>query len=477
MLELKKICLILYCLFSIQASLAAELPVLGDSTSGIISLEEEYQIGQIWLSNARAHTKLIYDPMLNDYLEHLVYRLAAHSELKTPRLTVLVLDQESINAFAVPGGVIGINVGLLLYAESEAELSAVLSHEIAHLSQRHFARSLAESQNTQRISFAALLASIAIAATQGADPGLAAIASTQAFAVQSSLEFSRQNEQEADRLGMNTLAASGMDPYAMPRLFQKMKDASNIPEFLLTHPVTESRIADANNKAAQFPPAPLSQEDLEYQLIRTRTLIMLSKASHKDDIRRFAAALSDINAPTSNTIYRYGLANAYIKAQSSQEALKILQSLRQQDPTRIDYIITEAEALLISHQYVAASTLLQQALAMNPNNYVLSVYEAKSLLRNHQAAQAVSLLETQLAKQPNNIYLWRLLADASSAAHHNISAYQAQAEILFLLNQHNQAIEQLKYALNLAKNNYQLSAKIALRIEEIKQYKKNLAQF
>lgn len=455
----------------IRPTQAAELPLLGDSTSGILSPEDEYKIGQVWLRSLRAQADIVNDPMIDDYLEHLAYTLASHSPLQKPQLEVILLNKKEINAFAVPGGVIGVNAGLFLYAESEDELSAVLAHELAHLSQRHFVRNLETARHEQWISVGALLASIAIAATQGADPGLAAIASTQALAVQSQLEYSRQNEEEADRIGMQTLAATGMYPYAMPRFFARMKDSTNLPDFLLTHPVTAERIADATNRAAQLPAAKITTDDTEFQLIRAQALVTFND-SDVDNIKRFQEALS--GNTQKNSSYRYGLVRAYLKANHLQEALDNLKPLRQENPSRITYSVTEAEILIAQHSYTEATTLLQKQLALNPNNYPLTFYYVQSLLKEKQSTQAIPLLEAQLAERPNNIVLWKLLAEANGANSKPIGVHRSRAEILFLTNQTERALDQLKYALALTGKNYQLAAKISARIEEMKQAKKEL---
>jgi len=129
-------------------AMAEELPKLGDAASAVVSPEQEYKIGRAWLRQLRAQAPIIQDPMINDYLFNLVYKLASYSDITNPRLETVVLDSSEINAFAVPGGIIGLNGGLLLSAQTEDELAAVIAHELAHLSQRHFAREVERSRNT-----------------------------------------------------------------------------------------------------------------------------------------------------------------------------------------------------------------------------------------------------------------------------------------------------------------------------------------
>ena len=179
-----------------------KLPNLGESSTSMFSAEFEYQLGRAWLRIFRSQVPTVDDPLLHDYLEHLIYLLVTHSQLEDRRVEVVIVDSPQINAFAVPGGVIGINNGLLLYAQTEDELVTVLSHEIAHLSQRHFSRGVEFQQRNQPLALAAMLASFVLMVTVGGDAGMAGLAATQAAAQDSALRYSRTNEQEADRVGM-----------------------------------------------------------------------------------------------------------------------------------------------------------------------------------------------------------------------------------------------------------------------------------
>ena len=265
---------LLFCLpWSISGN--QDLPTLGDSTSGIISLEQERALGQRFLRSIRAQAPTLDDPILQDYLEHLIYQLASHSQLADRRLDLVLIRNPTLNAFAAPGGIIGVHHGLFFYGETEHEMSAILSHEIAHLSQRHFARKLAESKKSSALNIAGLLAGIVLAATAGSDAGLAAMTGTQAYGQNQFLKYSREREAEADRIGIYTLADAGMDPRAMAYMFERLQRASRystgnrIPEFLRTHPVTNDRIADSYNQTRNYPSETYPIR-LDYQLMRAR---------------------------------------------------------------------------------------------------------------------------------------------------------------------------------------------------------------
>ena len=286
--------LTLACLIG-QPVIANDLPSLGDSSSGIVSPEQEHQLGRAWLSLLRGQVPQLSDPLLKDYLERSVYRLAETSQLQDRRLEFVLLDSPQLNAFAAPGGIIGVNGGLFLHAQTEAEYASVLAHELAHLSQRHFARGLEAQKRMQLPLMAAMLAGVVAAAAGAGDAGIAAIISTQAAAIQSQRRFSRQNEQEADRIGIINLERAGYDPRAMPEMFGRLmrqyRYDQKPPEFLLTHPVTESRIADTKNRAEQYPDTGV-EDSLRYQLLRARVELKF-ESTPGVSAKRFRAMLAD----------------------------------------------------------------------------------------------------------------------------------------------------------------------------------------
>lgn len=448
------------------------LPVLGDPLSGIISPDKEAQIGQLLSRQIRSQLPVVADPLSNDYLQALSYRLAANSELQQKNLSTFIINDISINAFAMPGGVIAMHSGLFLHAKSEDEFSAVLAHEIAHLSQRHFARMIAQQQSSQVTTLGAYLASILILMTVGTEPGIGALAATQAASQQEYLRFSRKNEQEADRIGMQTLVNSGMDPNAMTTFFLQLQKESQYsgnkpPEYLLTHPVTETRIADAQSRASLYPRTARADK-LEYHLIRNRLKVISSKDMNALE-RTFEMNKSERqNQESPQQIgERYGLILVYMQNKQYKSAQKLLQELMAKDPHRITYLLTKAEIEFAQENYPDAKKTLESALDLHPNNYPLSMLYAETLIRNKQMGEAIYLLQTLSLSQNNNPYVWRRLAEAHGLMGHQLSVYRAKAEYFYLYGLNKKAIEQLKFALPLATENFQLKSKIETRIEQI----------
>lgn len=452
-----------------------QLPQLGDSSSSLFSLQQEYQLGRAWLMSFRNQVKTVNDPLLQDYMEDLVYRLAAFSELKDRRLDIVIVENPTINAFAVPGGVMGFHDGLLLASDTEAQLASVISHELAHISQRHFARSVEAQKRNSIPNMAGLLAGIILAATQGGDAGIAAIAATQAASLQNQLRYSRLHETEADRAGMQTMVRSGMDPNAAAAMFEKMlasmRYAGNRPpEFLLSHPVTESRISDARSRARQYP-RKMYTDSPQFQLMRARVKFN-SSSNSKEALNRFRSSLADNSRhPEAD---QYGLALALTANNQFDEAQTILDQLRQEKPRELSFLIAQAELDMASGKLRESLALLENALSLVPGNHPLTMTYANVLLRANQAHKAEALLKEHVRKKPNDPNVWYLLAETHGLAGDIVGVHQARAEYFVLNGVLDKATKQLGYALPLVKSDHLTTQKIKGRIVQITQMKNAL---
>lgn len=309
-----------------------QLPELGNASSAFVSQQQEHQLGRIWLRQLRAQANTIDDPIAKAYIEDLIYRLAPHSEVQDSRFEFVIIDQAELNAFAVPGGIIGINAGIFLYARDEDELAAVMAHELAHLSQRHFARQVENAERQAPVAIASLLASILLIATNNPDAGFAGLVTTQAASAQTQLAYSRDWEREADRTGMKTLAGSGMDPHAMPSMFQQMLAANRYnerpPEFLLTHPVTDTRVSDAANRAESFALKPRSK-NFVFQTLQHRARIryVLANLPVSDQIGYFDKQLAAATDSRVKDALFYAQAIIWQEQQQWQKALMALNKI------------------------------------------------------------------------------------------------------------------------------------------------------
>lgn len=452
------------------ASLSSDikLPLLGDSASGVISKQQEYELGRLWLKSFRSRVREYDDPLMQQYLEQLLYNLATYSDLEDPRLELIVVKNPSMNAFAVPGGVVGFHTGVFAFAENEDQMVSVLAHELAHLSQRHFARGVEAQRASSIISMAGLLASLVIAATAGGDAGMAAITSTQAMTMQGQLRYSRSNEKEADRMGMQTMERASRDPAAVAGMFETMLRAtrfsgSRLPEFLLSHPVTEKRISDARGRAMKHSMRHYVSNP-EYFLMQARAMVAMEK-SPIDSIKRFQAKL-DSNTQNSDAA-NYGLALAYIKLGEHAKAGKILDDLIEANPVLLTFRHTDIELDIARQDYAVALDKLNQLLARNPNNYPLTRLKSEALWQAHRYEDAGEVLTALSRMRPEDPMVWYQLAEVRGLAGNISGVHQARAEYFILVGAFGKARDQLSLAVKLVALDFKRSAIIRQRLKDI----------
>ena len=437
-----------------DASAQPRLPSLGDRISGTVSLQEEYRMGQRFLAQIRRGAPTIPDALLNSYLENITYRLAARSELRDHRLSFVIIDSEELNAFAAPGGIIGVNTGLFLNAESEAEFASVMAHEIAHVSQRHYARGIDEAQTGRIPYLASLLASVIVMATSDAQHGTAAVTAAQGMAVSNQLRHSRSNEAEADRIGQNTMFNAGIDPTAMGSLFERLMSLNRLgsrpPEFLLSHPLTESRVADARSRATRYP-ARLYADSLEYRLMRARVVNHYAPDKRSlvaDYERRMAEPRDEIEQDA----FTYALAVAYWENEQFALAQQTLARLLAKEPNRISYVATQAEILTSRNEAGQAIRYLRRHLEINPRNHALTMTLADALIEARAYGQAAKLLDAHTRERPDDHHIWRQLAEVQGQAGNISQVHQARAEYFTLVGDFAAARDQLQYALQLERD-------------------------
>ncbi|MFT6915634.1 MAG: putative Zn-dependent protease [Motiliproteus sp.] len=440
---------------------ADQLPQLGDSSSGIVSLDEEHRLGSAWVRTLRAQVPMLNDPLTYSFTQELLQRLSVFSNLQDRRLTLVVINNSSLNAFAVPGGIIGVNSGLFLYSATESEFASVLAHELSHLSQRHYAQRLAEEQKSLPLQLATTLAGIVLMATTDSQVGMATIMGGQAAAAERSLAFSRSNEQEADRVGMQVLVKTGYDPAAMPRMFSQLQRSTDSlgtkpPEFLLTHPVTESRIADALNRSSQ-----LSNngkvDSLDYQFIRTRIQV-LALADNSAAYQKYNDA-ADADPSLEN---RYGLAFSALRDRRYPLAQQQLDLLLKQEPHRLGVRLLQSELWLAAGEPEQASQQLENLLELYPNSHPISMLLAKAFHQQGAHQQVVDLLQRHSRVYPNDTQLWYQLAEANGLIQDIKAVHLARAEYFLLIGADVKAKEHLERALKQPN----LSSHERLRIEQ-----------
>lgn len=450
------------------------IPQLGSTSSSLITEKQEYELGQQVLKMYRARLPTSSDPAVYEYLEKLITDLAQYSELKEKSFDLLVIENPSMNAFAVPGRVIGVHTGLFLATESEDQLASVLTHELAHVSQRHYARRLEAQKNASLPTMAGVLAGIILAATGSGDMGMAALSASQAAAIDSQLRFSRQFEQEADRLGIQTLAASGRDPAAAGDMFENMLRATRYmqkpPDFLLTHPVTESRITDARARAMRFPQHEAA-DSLDFFLISARVRLH-SSATPQEAVKRFAGEIQgqSLNKEASH----YGLALALTDAGDTDAARKELQTLMENRPDKILYQIAMAKVETKDKQYDEAVDRMEALMLRYPYNHTLNVSFAEILMEAGRYEHCELVLKNFALVRPTDDYVWYLLAEVYGMNGKILDVHFARAEYFVLNGVYDKALKQLDQALKLSQGDLIATAATRQRIKEIQDMQEEL---
>ena len=446
----------------------SELPSLGDASSRIVSPELEKRIGKDFLKQIRASMKTSKDPLLKYYSEFQIKRLVEYSNFRDQILDIVVVDSPSLNAFAAPGGVVGVNLGLFLQAQDVHEFSSVIAHELAHLSQRHFARGIEERRAKTLPTMASMIAGLLIGAAGGTDAALATISLAQAASQGSQLRYSREREIEADRIGLATMVKAGLDPNGQSRMYERMQRAYRFtrrpPEFLLTHPLSETRISDAKNNARAYQVDDI-QDSIAFQMMKIRSEAKYEKnrAIGLNKYRNITQREPD------NAAYQYGLALALANNNLAAEALNVFEKIKAKLPDTIIMFAAYTDLLTQTGRHEKAQNLLKERLSISPENQPLSMIYARSLTATKQFKEAEKILLRQSKTRPNDVDVWYELAETSGLAGNISGVHIARAEYFLLHGAYSRSIQHLEYAKSLTRrNNPQLQAKLAQQIQDLK---------
>ena len=454
---MKKFSLLLLLLCLSPCATGDGLPDLGDVSQAVLNPAQERQIGQQGMREIRASRQFLDDAEINDYLNQLGNRLVENSAEPALSFEFFAINDYNVNAFAVPGGFIGVNAGLLLTTQSESELAAVLSHEIGHVTQHHMARMLAGQQADSVASMAALAIAI-LAARSNPQASQAAIVGVQAGSIQRQLNFTRTHEQEADRTGLEILQKSGFNVHAMPEFLDRLQKATrlmegNAPNYLRTHPVTSDRIADIENRVSKQPYR-LIPDSLDFQLVRSK--LILAQKNATDAIAYFSSAL-DAQKHGSPIAQRYGLVGALLRNKEIGRARQELAILRGQ--TKDDPMIETLTGQVKRAEKNDADALkfYRTAVQNFPQHRALVYDYTDLLLQNNQAETAIKLLAEQLTRHPTDTMLYDLQAHGYALQGKRLEQHQAQAYSYAWQGNLRAAMEQLGLAKRAGGSFYQLS--------------------
>ena len=463
---LKKLTILFFLSNFSFAQVDFELPELGDRVSGAISEAEVELLSEQFLQQVYSQASLIVDPVIQEYSELLLYRLSETSLVNDRNFTVLLIDDPSLNAFAAPGGIVGINGGLFLNADNESQFASVLCHELAHLSQRHFQRNVLRSQDRNLASALILVSSIAVAIATN-NPG--AFIAGPALLQQQSLRYSRAFEREADRFGFENCVASGYDPRAMGEMFENMAAlrrfyGDNIPEFLLTHPISSTRVSDAFNAADQLGDIGGVRNSIDYRLIKGR-LEADYEVPPINAIRIFENRL--LNNENIENIFGYS--RALLLNGRFNESLIQVDKLLALYPKNLILNTSKIEILRESQKFDEALILVNNQLEVSPKNFPLTIEKAKILRGLRKTIAAEEVLRDTLLRRNSDPNLWFLLSEIQKE-NLNVGGYhQSRAEYFILLGQSERALNELQFALKLSQDNFQTYEIIMTKINSLRE--------
>ncbi|MHB1237581.1 MAG: M48 family metalloprotease [Gallionella sp.] len=460
---MKKTALLLLLCFPAYA-LGDGLPDLGDVSQAALTPLQEREIGQQSMMQIRASKQFLDDSEVNDYLNQIGYRLVENSPEPGLEFEFFAVNDYGVNAFAMPGGFIGVNAGLLLITQSESELASVLSHEISHVTQHHLARMIASQQGDSLISMATIALAI-LAARTNPQASEAAIISAQARSMQKQLNFTRSYEEEADRIGLQLLRKSGFNTHAMPEFLERMQNSTrllegNAPNYMRTHPITSDRIAEIENRV-QKDPYRLIPDSLNFQLVRTK-LIGAQKTAPAA-----IAFFSDALGPQgygNPVAQRYGLVSALLRDNQVDRAAQELAILRKQAQDNPMYrnnpMIATLTGRVMRAQKNDAATLAfyRNAVLSFPQHRALTYDYADLLLQDNQAEAALKLLSEQVGLHPTDTRLYDLQARAYAMQGKALEEHQALAYSYAWQGNLYAAMEQLEMAKQAGGSFYQLSS-------------------
>ncbi len=406
------------------------LPNLGSTANSVISRAEEYQVGRMMVRDLRNENALLDDVETADYLQNLGSRIGAEAQDGEHRFTFFAVRDRSLNAFALPGGFIGLHTGLITMTGSEAELAGVIAHEVGHVVQRHIARAVEAQGRIGLSTLAGILGGILVgAATGNADAIPGVIALGQGTAMQQQINFTRMEEHEADRVGIGYLASAGFDPNGMASFFTTMMrnrglSGNDIPALLLTHPVDTVRLSEARARIQAMPEMPRRPDSESYPFIRERVRVLTSTTS--TDLRRHYQR--ELASSPDDPAVRYGAALAELRDNRPDAAIELLKPLLASRPQLPLLHAALAQAQIAAGQQKEGLATFERALQLSPRNVPLTVRYGESLLSLGEARQAhIVLLDlfNNVMPTPEQI---RLIALAASAAGDTGDAYSYMAE-------------------------------------------------
>lgn len=450
-----------------------ELPEIGAAGTSILSIDKERIVGDAMMRHLRASQPVINDPVLSEYINHIGNLLVQNAQDVNYKFEFFVINNNELNAFAFFGGHVGIHSGLITTATTESELASVLAHEISHVTQRHLARRLEDQSKSQPLTMATMVTSVLLALVNPT-VGMAALSASMAAAQQGSINYTRGNEKEADRVGIALLANSNFDPMGAPDFFNKMAEqyrySTKPPAMLLTHPLPDSRITDVRLRAQNYPSMQRAPS-LSFELSKARIKSRYQDNS-KDNIIYFSNMLDKQTYRVKAAAY-YGLALAYHEDKQSDKALELLKDLLAEDPTNLFYVDALSDVYIAKKQYNDAKKMLADLNLLMPKNQVIALNYANVLQEAGDLEHATQVLQDFLVVQPGHFIAYDLLTTVYRKSDKKDMMHVSKAEVLALLGAYPRAIDEMQTAFTYAEDKL-LQKRIKARILQFEDQQEKL---
>lgn len=452
-----------------------QLPEIGVVASDALTIEKEKTLGDAIMRELRASAPLVLDPVVQSYIQDVGNRLVVNADNAKFPFHFFMLNDSAINAFAFYGGHIGVHTGLMVRADTESELASVLAHEIAHVTQRHLARRLQSQKRGSSMQIARLIGGLLLALAD-AEAGIAAVQTSAALNKQESINFTRNNEQEADNIGINILYRSGFDPMGATGFFQKlqgeMRGRSTQLAFLMTHPLPTDRVAQATVRAREYGDRRLPQS-IDFHLAKARIKARYM-ATPKQNIEYFQTQTSSSKTTIENLASKYGLAISLFENEEYQQALNVMQKLIKGHAENLFFLDLLTDIYIQLDEPSKAIELLLPAWRLKPQNDVLALNLANAYIHSGEYQPAIQILRDLLLVNKEQFVAYQLLQDAYSQSQQKKMAHMAQAEIYALISAYPLAIDELQFAYNEAGSDSLEKQRIKARIEQFRAAQESL---
>lgn len=455
-----------------QAEAEVQLPAMGEPADQALSPRDEARIGRHLMIHARRTLDIDRDPQIAAYINDVGQRLAANADAEpVDGYTFFVIHQDEINALAAPGGYIGMFTGLIAEAETEGQLAGVLAHEIAHVSQRHIARRIAEQQQAMPVTLAQVIAGILIGSVNP-QAGQAAVMSGLGRAAQQQLDYTRSIEAEADRVGIRILAAAGYDPEGMAEFFeilmrQELGAVDSVPEYLRTHPLSSSRVAETRGRARDLGASEMRRDSTEFQLMRARLRAL--ETSNPAALAERWDNDGEQSQADAELARQYGLALLDLRRNRPGQAAERIARLRERDRDNLHWLLAAAQAARAMGDADQADAYYRQARDLHPNSWPAVLEHAEMLRQQGDPERAAGIL-TRFLREHEDVpaNMWRAHGRALEEAGRTIASREALAEWYTRSHRYDEAVRQLEIGLDEVESGSNAELRLRARLDEVR---------